>query len=881
MSPASDDLLKASEAIYNSISDNEHKRLDQAVNNNPIVEFFLHAQIIGLEQPLNPKFQHVVLSAICQSAADYGLKPLGLQEAEKLIAQYPQLGSAVNEAWIQGAHFKKIRGIPLLRENPQDAIGSTTNEPLYRASVRVTEKSWDHSYIGDAYLALEKHITEYRKNLDNSYVPYCAIVQSSGTGKSRTVDEFSKYHFVVPLNLRKPSAEGFPPSDPQVYNFLASDSVHELSKRDLDRQVEAFMIALFEKCNEVIKRVLGDHPGENWLETQAAMWFRGKMTEGQSFGSQGAYRIQFYDDVIKNANKIIQRVDLPKPKKARNSDPTQDPLVYSKANELTKNWKETSNVIIYLAFDEAHSLTRRMRDTGKGTETGADADPPPFYYLRKVLRACRTLPLFTIFLSTTARIDQFIPPKEDDDSARLQRGELRPIPPFCALGWDHGALPFPAQMKLSSVASIEYKASLGRPLFAFRYRTALNLNDQDREEIIENIVSFTAQKLIRRDTNHRPDRLTRDQELACLSARLPIEFMSSIPTQAEQDQIGNHMRVCLSVDEGFLRFTSFNPSEPIVAEGAYNLMYDNRLSFNAPRALSNVLHGFSVHQGDRGELVAMLLITLARDSAISSSSNGVCGVVEFLQKLIYQPTQSSDRFSLLTAIKPSVYQGQEDQNTTLESAFCKIQLHFNHFVKRQQKDHLSDEVLRGFIARCAAVMGANNQSGFDLVAPTVMGDELSKSSQGFIMWQVKNDESYTAKIQTELFDQMDPVRMGFLGKEERLATPIIRIVFALAAKTPAIRYVQTQNEGNFTSYDIWISGLSSKVFNVVSPSDEATWKTLLDVSQRWKAMYRHKDTNTMKLMKNMNPMVANDENFWEFKYRNHLSEPSSPISTVI
>ncbi|KAF5371032.1 hypothetical protein D9757_010301 [Collybiopsis confluens] len=425
MSPASDDLLKASEAIYNSISDNEHQRLDQAVLNNVYVKAFFDAQSIESEQPLIPSQQSVVLSAICQSAAEYGLKPLGAQETQRLIAQYPQLGSAVNAAWIQGAHFKTIRGIPLLRENPQDATGSATNEPLYRASVRVTEKSWDHSYIGDAYLALEKHITEYRKNLDNSYVPYCAIVQSSGTGKSRTVDEFS-----------------FPPSDAQVYNFLASDSVHELAKRDLDRQVEAFMIALFEKCNEVIKRVLGDHPGESWLETQAAMWFRGKMTEGQSFGSQGAYRIQFYDDVIKNANKIIQRVDLPKPKKARNSDPTQDPLVYSKADELTKNWKETSNVIIYLAFDEAHSLTRRMRDTGKGTETGADADPPPFYYLRKVLRACRTLPLFTIFLSTTGRIDQFIPPKEDDDSARLQRGELRPIPPFCALGWDHGALPF-------------------------------------------------------------------------------------------------------------------------------------------------------------------------------------------------------------------------------------------------------------------------------------------------------------------------------------------------------------------------------------------------------------------------------------------------------
>jgi hypothetical protein len=102
-------------------------------------------------------------------------------------------------------------------------------------------------------------------------------------------------------------------------------------------------------------------------------------------------------------------------------------------------------------------------------------------------------------------------------------------------------------------------------------------------------------------------------------------------------------------------------------------------------------------------------------------------------------------------------------------------------------------------------MGANSQAGFDIVIPTVKGNVAEKTSQGLIMCLVKSDETFIETIQPRLLDAMDPVEMGFLGDDEQLATPIIRIVFALAEKSPAIRHVETQKEGNFTSYDIWIS----------------------------------------------------------------------------
>jgi len=40
------------------------------------------------------------------------------------------------------------------------------------------------------------------------YANYLAIVQSSGLGKSRTVDEMSKRHFVIPMNLRAAGSTG-------------------------------------------------------------------------------------------------------------------------------------------------------------------------------------------------------------------------------------------------------------------------------------------------------------------------------------------------------------------------------------------------------------------------------------------------------------------------------------------------------------------------------------------------------------------------------------------------------------------------------------------------------------------------------------------------
>jgi hypothetical protein len=62
-------------------------------------------------------------------------------------------------------------------------------------------ESWDIAYVGNAHDMLYQHIAHYSKQADY-YARFTSIVQSSGMGKSRTIDEFSKKRLVVPLNLR-------------------------------------------------------------------------------------------------------------------------------------------------------------------------------------------------------------------------------------------------------------------------------------------------------------------------------------------------------------------------------------------------------------------------------------------------------------------------------------------------------------------------------------------------------------------------------------------------------------------------------------------------------------------------------------------------------
>ena len=101
--------------------------------------------------------------------------------------------------------------------NTSTALGHDVGEKGLRGSlyqsfahrdsshVLATMLSWTDPFVGEAHKLLYDKISEVCTDTtihQNIYARCLAVVQSSGMGKSRMIDELSKEHFVIPINLR-------------------------------------------------------------------------------------------------------------------------------------------------------------------------------------------------------------------------------------------------------------------------------------------------------------------------------------------------------------------------------------------------------------------------------------------------------------------------------------------------------------------------------------------------------------------------------------------------------------------------------------------------------------------------------------------------------
>jgi len=179
-----------------------------------------------------------------------------------------------------------------------------------------TERSWEHPFKGEAAEALWEHIkAHYNPADDSAYKHYAAIVQSSGMGKSRTVDELAKDHFVIPLNLREAKStgacglsplgsrdsaliflSGYPPPDHRVHEYLTTAQAG--SQHAYIRAV-AFLGALFQHTAETLP-----DPKSSLDYVRFARRFRSLMTEGQKMMECNQFRVNFYNRVIEKATML-------------------------------------------------------------------------------------------------------------------------------------------------------------------------------------------------------------------------------------------------------------------------------------------------------------------------------------------------------------------------------------------------------------------------------------------------------------------------------------------------------------------------------------------------------------------------------------------------
>ncbi|TFY52771.1 hypothetical protein EVG20_g10410 [Dentipellis fragilis] len=466
--------------------------------------------------------------------------------------------------------------------------------------------------------------------------------------------------------------------------------------------------------------------------------------------------------------------------------------------------------LFVISFDGASSLTQPIRGEFDSR----------FPELCDALRSLARFPFFSVFLST----DPNIPPS-------------CPFPPITETGFDEFAdrAADDGSWSLQRLASTYQITHLGRSLFPTRYDNIDSLYRRD-------VVGLACDKLLASSFLPSRRELTDMQKLACLSVRLCLEFRAARweARDKERKLVEHHMRICLSASARLEDMVTITPSEPLLAEAA-RLCMPRR---DAPGALLQHIDESYVCAGERGELVASLLVLSARDAAVQVRTQHLPplpGRGATITTTIANGTKGPP----LSAQYPAKYRTPEDRTRPLGEAFEGAAVWFNHFVRVGDMGVVDQAYLWMYLLRGAALVCPNNQRGVDLIIPVLFHNALRRENISSILIQVKNDPSFTDAVRPNLFDLMDPFDVGVfprdidigIGSAERL--PVIRMVFALASETPLVSShdepVEDTDEGEgedagkaaSTAYDIWCAGVTDKTFKVVPEGEAYKYQTLV------------------------------------------------------
>ena len=203
------------------------------------------------------------------------------------------------------------------------------------------------------------------------------------------------------------------------------------------------------------------------------------MTSGQSFDSHNAYRVGFYDEVIKMARevnflllplifeihtsfKFMRDCEDIQSRKSRYGIDREveeagkrlcqfiDPL------NLLDSIKGPRRPLVIISFDESHNLTDNPSSTVWTL----------FSELHRVFRWIVDYPIFSLCLSTAARFIRISSERCPDPSTRIANPDLHFLHPICEISFDDVAYPASDNaVFLRRVVEMDWMCHLGRPLY--------------------------------------------------------------------------------------------------------------------------------------------------------------------------------------------------------------------------------------------------------------------------------------------------------------------------------------------------------------------------------------------------------------------------------
>ena len=358
----------------------------------------------------------------------------------------------------------------------------------------------EKTIIGRSHQLLLHQIKESLK-VENSYADYFPIVNSSGTGKTRTAlllaDEGV---YIIYVCFRRPNENsGFPLATPYLLDMLSSGNI--------EQNIQLLYMSF---ANKIFQALSNNETPRAFLEHQVVTTTVPD-TEKDSFWSS------IYSDFIQISKNYGE------------FDTEKTTLFYNDLNEKVKKMKENPTFIVVL--DEIRTLF---------TESNNSAfDHDKFEQMRCGLKAfgekldTNKRP-FTLMIDTTSRIVDVIPPTHLNSTSRIATGSEDLLPPFYSLDTFNATIIASVNACLSlnvgEKCNKEILSKVGRPLWN-AYKNP------------KKIVTIARAKLI--CSSHFD--IKKDlQFLACIMARY---CLNKVRVDLSSELVASHMRVCSTITD--------------------------------------------------------------------------------------------------------------------------------------------------------------------------------------------------------------------------------------------------------------------------------------------------------------------------------------------
>lgn len=294
-----------------------------------------------------------------------------------------------------------------------------------------------------------------------------------------------------------------------------------------------------------------------------------------------------------------------------------------------------------------------------------------------------------------------------------------------------------------------------------------------------------------------------NSQLAALDIRLLLNFeRSEIAMDKEAELVESRMRIAYSVPKHRRYMYSGYPSEPVLAEAAARCWAElSKANISIPGLLLTFMDNGYIGKGERGELVARLLLTLAFDAAVKQHTSA-----DTRRSQSQQYTHSVPLRNFLEELFGVVHAGTILNSypnvgmLRLGEAFPNAHVQFTHFIRAGDSSIMSTSGAYAAILRSSAIQCSSGQIAIDILIPVVLeppSTPLEEAVMSGILISVKDRAEASSEAETDI----DAAKLGFFPdtqeayKDTGHGRPYIAVVLELGVQARASAKFATGTTG--------------------------------------------------------------------------------------